>query len=431
MRYLAISILPFVTVFAAPLSAQDKSAEIRLARMVTKAADNIDKLLAAAKFAKKNKLSDRADELYTRILASQPQHKQAHEALGHTLEGDKWVAQVDGIQVEMSLKADAVKGIFYHDGNRVRAGEKKMLLKGYVRHKYTGGLIPAADAEKADAGKFPLGDGEWGDMAAADKLHSSLTNPWVLRTKYTYLVSTLPYQTLSQQIWGVVDETFSKLRVICGGGECHPDKIPVVLVTPTTADYVKFGDAYGAAGSAHGAFQADPQQFTLKINGSARPVAACNWGAKGWGPYYARHAAGLAITNSYFGRENADVPDWFKRGLAGYSSRLFSNQIATYFGKQHARYGSPEDLAKWIANFSISGDNPQSGAGTNDYNVYQAGLLVKFCMQGGDKESTDAMMAVTQAISEGKGISAAVKKLGAVLGTKSDAVAIYLEKITG
>ena len=431
MRYLAIIILPLVTIFAAPLTAQSKSAEVRLARMVTKAKDNIDKLIAAAKFAKKNKLSDRADELYGKVLANQPDHKEAHEALGHKLEGDRWTAEVDGIWVEMSQKADAMGGTFFHDGNRVSAWEKKKLLEGYVRHKYTRMLIPAADAEKADAGQFRLENGEWGDLAAADKFHNSTTNPWVLRTKYCYLVSPLPYQTLSQQVWGVIDSCLPKLRVICGGNECHPDRIPVVLVVPTTADYVKFGDAYGAAGSAHGAFLADSQQFTLKIAGKSRPVAACNWGAKGWGPYYARHAAGLAIADSYFGKEAADIPIWFKRGLAGYASRLFSDQIATYFGKQHARYSSPEDLAKWISGFSISGDNPQSGANTNDYNIYQAGLLIKFCMRGGDKESTEALMAVTKAMSEGKGISAAVKKLGAVLGTKSDEVAIYLEKITG
>ncbi|MEE2887014.1 MAG: hypothetical protein VX951_06240 [Planctomycetota bacterium] len=436
MRYLAITLTSLLTIFAVPLIAQGKekstkSAEIKLARMVTKADGNPAKLFAAAKFAKKNKLEDHAAELFGKVLAIQPDNKLVNEALGHKSENGKWMAEVKGIWVEVSQKAEALNGAFFHEGKRVNTWEKKQLLKGQVRHKYTGMLIPAADVEKANAGQFPLADGQWGDMAAANKYHSNINNPWALRTRYCCLISSLPYETLSQKVWGVVDETYTKLRMICGGNPCHPDRIPVILVTPTTASYIQFGDAYGGAGSSHGAFHTSAQQFTVSITGNRRPVAACNWDAKGWEPYYARHAAGLAIANSYFGSESDSIPTWFTRGLAGYASRLFSNQMATYFGKQHARHGTPEDLAKWMSGFSISGDNPQTGKGTNDYNIYQAGLLVKFCMHGGDQESTDALMAVTKAMSEGKGISIAVRKLEKVLGTKSDAVAIYLEKITG
>lgn len=351
---------------------------------------------------------------------------------GQDKEKKKSGGKVQGIEVDADQKADARKGIFYHDGMRVSLWEKKKLLDGYVRHKHTKMLIPAADAEKANAGQFLLGDGQWGDMAAADKYHNSTTHPWVLRTRYCYLISPLPFNVLSQKVASIVDSVQPKLLMICGGTEIHPDRIPVILVLPTTEDYIKFGDAYGGAGSSHGAFFTDSEQFTMPIGGKDRAVAVCNWGAKGWDQYYARHAAGLAIADSYFGKDSINVPSWFHRAFGGYSSRLFSNQVASFFGKQHAdKGGSPKDLAKWCADFQISGDNPARGAGSNDYQVYQAGLLIKFCMQGGDKASTDALVAVTEAISSGKGVSKAVKKLQRVLGSKSEAVAAYLAKTTG
>ena len=158
---------------------------------------------------------------------------------------------------------------------------------------------------------------------------------------------------------------------------------------------------------------------------------AANWGAKGWGPFYVRHAAALAVAHSFLGKSADQVPDWFYRGLAGYSSRLYDANITKYFGSFHKKAGPPTDMEKFLAGFQISGDNPNQGKGTNDYNIYQAGLLVKFCMEGGDKDCTAALMDVTKAIGAGKGVAEAIKELQGILGEKTEAINKFLERVAG
>jgi hypothetical protein len=417
---------------ACSLAAQGtEPAAVTLSRMVDEAGDDTDRLVAAAAFARENQLGGEARKILEKVLGLDPDHRAAHEALGHREDGGEWQAEVDGIWVPVARLGDAEKGIYFHQETPVTRWEKERLLDGWQRHVYTGLLISGDDVEKASAGQFPLGDGEWGDLQAADAWHANSARPWILRSEHFYVVTTLPHQTITQEIIPAIEGVVPELERVAGGRVLAPAEWPVVVLLPSTDAYVAFGERYGASGSAHGAFLADPAEFTVDIAGVRRPAAAANWGAEGWGYYYARHAAALALANRYFGSEATAVPDWFRRGLAGRASRLYAPEITQFFGQQHLKAGCPDDLGKWLAGFSISGDNPTSGRNTNDYNVFEAGLLIDYCLSGGDADATAAMRAVTAAIVQGQGVAAAVRELQTRLGGKAAEVAAYLEKIAG
>ena len=66
-----------------------------------------------------------------------------------------------------------------------------------------------------------------------------------------------------------------------------------------------------------------------------------------------------------------------------------------------------------------------------DYNIYQAGLLLQFAMQGGDGAVTDQLQAVSTALREGssKDIGKAISGLQRMLGEREEALKAYLKDV--
>ena len=99
-----------------------------------------------------------------------------------------------------------------------------------------------------------------------------------------------------------VDEagSFDLVKPLFGGEEPHPAYRPVIAVCNSTEAYVAVGNGIGSEGSAYGAFYSDDElpietgrMYTKQNAGVA------NWGDENWGPYFVRHATGLAVANAF------------------------------------------------------------------------------------------------------------------------------------
>ena len=412
----------------------------QLAELEAKAKNDVAGLLAAAKFAKENKLDADATRLLQKILKADPENADANALAGNVQHEGKWMprgkaeeaefekkglVKVDGVWVEKEREADAKKGVFHHDGKLVSKSEKLLLAGGKTFHPRTGQLIPAAEAEKAQS-QFLLEDGRWVDEKAADEWHSDRARPWTVRTAYCEIISALPLATIEKEIVPVADSAVDYVKPLFAGKMPHPARRPMIMIAVDADHFRDLGAQIGAEGSAYGAFLAVNNVRQESTGREFRPAIA-NW-LKDWGPYYVRHATGLAYLHSRAEESGAqDLPAWFERGVAAIPERFYLAEIAKHFGKLHIAKGGVQELAKWFSEFTISGDIENSKL---DFNVYQAGLVLVFCRDGGDAKATDALKEVTQAFEKGKNVEKAIQNLEKVMVKKEAELRAHLQKIT-
>ena len=65
------------------------------------------------------------------------------------------------------------------------------------------------------------------------------------------------------------------------------------------------------------------------------------------------------------------------------------------------------------------------------YHVYGAGLVLAFCMGGGDKAATEALLKVTDAFTSGKKVAKNVRQLEKAIAKREQQLAGYLTKVVG
>jgi hypothetical protein len=341
---------------------------------------------------------------------------------------DKGYIEVDGVWVSKDEEKDAKRGIFKHEGERVTKVEKLAYAQGKVRHKVTGEFIAAADAAKADEGLFPLGGDRWGDEKEADRYHAEPGTPWLFRTYYATVISNKPLAEV-KEITRDLDAGVDTVKKLLGGFQPSPANRPVIHIAASEDQYRALGNAIGAEGSAYAVFDAQVDAEVQGI-GVVRPVVM-NW-ASDWGPYWLRHAAGLAYATAAARDLGAELPTWFVRGIAGYSERHYNPGVAAHFGRLHLEKGGVQGLASWFDRFEISGNLDTR---MNEFNIYQAGLALDFAKNGGDPEATKAMDAVVEAANSGgedagKKLTKAVADLQKVLAKKEDQLRDHLRKVT-
>lgn len=414
----------------------------------TAARQDADKLVEIAKWAQDQGLGAEARRILQSVLKTKPDHEAANLALGNVRYEGKWVSPQDaealrkkaieaefkasglveesGVWIEKDHVADAKKGIYHHEGEKLTRGEKLAVQAGKVRHPRTGQFIDAADLEKAQT-MFPIGtEGRWVGGQEADAYHRERSRPWAMRTRYCVLVSTLPLKDLDG-IRPEVDKAYEIVRPLLVSVDPSPVHRPVVVVAGTEDEYRTLGSDMGGAGSAYGAFLGeDDRPVSLPLQGDVVP-GVCHW-HKDWGPYYARHAAGLAYVNGVRLDAGAALPHWFVQAFGSYASRFADRFVAGHFGEQHVQKGGVKDLKDWFASFAISGDMESKAI---DANVYQAGLMLSFATGGGDKKVTDAMLEISNALASGqaKGVDKSVDKLQDLLIEREDAIKSWLQKL--
>ncbi len=203
----------------------------------------------------------------------------------------------------------------------------------------------------------------------------------------------------------------------------------MILAASTLSEYRDYGATFGDGTDACGAFLMREGMAAQVANQGAVRAAVCNMqDENGWGPYYLRHAAGLAYAQAVSAAAGADLPLWLLHGFGSYCSRFENESDGGYFGKLHVKKGGVSDLAPFFASFAISGDMESLKI---DFNVYQAGLMVEFGAHGGDATATAAMQAISSALGDGKGskVDAAVKSFETSLAAAKPAIVTHLEKL--
>ena len=338
----------------------------------------------------------------------------------------KGYKKIDDVWVPPEEVDDARKGIFYYEGEKVSRLEMQAMQAGMVRHPRTGQLMNAEFQDKADSGYFPIGDGKWGDLKQANKYHSALSRPWMIRSEYATLISTMPLEKL-EELKSFADQGHEKVAPLFGGRVLTPGKRPVVIIAKTNSEYLEYGNGLGDGTDATGAFLiTDEAEFTMVGQGLVRP-AICN-NLKDWGKLYLRHAAALAYVNGIAEEAGADLPLWFVHGVGSMTSRFQNDSDAGWLGKQHVAKGGVGNIKSWLSNFELSADIDPPTLG---FNLFQAGLLLSYATVGGDQEATNLMVAITDALS-GKGKGSASKAITALekhLAGKKPQIVEHLNKL--
>lgn len=448
---LSTSITIVLALLATPIAAQSASQLKReLKGLEKQAKKDPDALYNAGKWAKEVHLEKDATRIFKKVLKLDKDHVGAHTALGNEQVEGKWISsekakkmreaarmaeykakgfkKIDDIWVPPDQVGDARKGVFHHDGKKVARFEKVAFQDGKVPHPVTGQFINANDLEKANKGYYPLGDGKWGDEKQADKYHSDISRPWFIRSAYATIASTLPIAKINA-LRSYVDQGHEKVAPLFGGRELTPAKRPLVMIAKTQAEYSEYGQAFGDGTDVAGAFlmtNEDGAEFAIRGQGPVRPAICENH--KDWGTRNIRHAAALGYVNSIAEEAGADLPLWFMHGVGSYTSRFENNSDAGWFGKQHVAKGGVSSVKSFFKTFALNGGMESTKIA---FNLFQAGLLLSFATQGGNTEVTDAMVAVTDALS-GKGktnAGKAITKLEGLLAKNQDEIIAHMNKL--
>lgn len=446
MRRLSLTLLAASVLLAVPVHAQSRVQLKKDLKAKEAAATDVDGLMEVANWAKEKGLLTDYKRLLNKVLKQEPEHEGAMTGLGFVRYKDEWMLKskvallekkeqeaafaaqglqkVDGVWVAKAEVADAKKGIFHHDGEKVSRAEKLALMEGKVRHPTTAEFIAKEDLPKAEKGMYPAGD-RWVEVEEANRYHADIAHPWVVRSYYATIITTAPFDQI-EEIKSLVDSAIEVARPLYGSRVPHPEHRPVVVVCGNTDTYTQVGNSIGSETSVYGAFIADSEPPLEGFHFSSPPAVA-NYGEQGWGPYYVRHAAALAYVNAVAKDVGAELPLWIVSGTGSLAERHSPDGVAAFFGKQHLEKGGVKDVQDWFASFEISADVPNTRV---EYNVFQAGLALSFAMRGGDKEAVKAVQAFTAAFDEGpKAVAKAAQQLEKVLMKKEEELRAYLKDV--
>ena len=397
--------------------------------------------VALAKWAAEKGISAESKRLLKKVVTKlDPENEEARHLLGYVKQDGKWVLEeeqkgqadkadeeqkkkeglvkVKGQWVKKEEEAFARKGLIKHEDRWITADEKKKVDAGMVRHPETGEWIPKEEADKVKSGLFFVNK-QWVDKATADKFHESWDSPWTVYSDHFRILGTQPYD----KMWEARNDAESAMNLvkrIFNMQSPVPSPALEIRLFNTSDEYTAFTQPVSDTGlSIYGAYYAEKHDD--------KPVAVF-YGEKNWGPYYLRHGVGLLVTYRFLEDVNTKLPHvhWFPTGIGSYVSRWENKGHAQHFGKQYIEKGGIRNLKKFFKAFNIDKDMPDEEV---QWNIYQAGILISYCMEGGDKAATEALKEVTEAITKGKGVDNAMKNLETKLTNAEKQLKTYLEKL--
>jgi hypothetical protein len=443
------------TLLLAALAPAQGAAQLKqeLKNKETAAKRDPDALFEAGQWASENGLSNDAKRIYQAVLKIKPDHEGANLAVGNSLFEGKWLAakeaealrkkadaaayaakgyvEVQGVWVEKEQVDDAKKGIFRHERELVTKEEKIALMRGFVRHPDTQELIDPKFQEKAQNHLFPIGNDKWGDEKEADKFHSDAQRPWIVRSAFCTLVSSLPLAQLTP-LRLEADKAVERAQRALVDALPRPAHRPVILIADTTQRYQEFGRIFSDGTDAAGAFLARNRQdahFRVPYLGEVRPAVTLSEGQHT--PYYLRHATALAWLQGIAADVGAELPPWFLQGTGSLGRYFVNDSDAGWYGKQQMQRGGVKNLKAFFASFGISGDMEPSQVSAN---VYLAGLMLAYASsKDADPSVAAAFKAVKDCLSPGGSGSktgAAVEKLMGTLVAAEPKIAAYLQELT-
>jgi hypothetical protein len=447
---IALAILLTATAALAQ-SARELKRELQTREATAKKENDADKLCEVAKWASEKGLAADAKRIFTNVLKLNPEHEGANQGIGNAKWEGKWLpkkkvdelrkaaemadykakgfVEVDGAWVPPDEVEDARQGIFHHDGELVTKAEKLALLEGKVRHPDTGMLIPADKAELAAQHYYPIGrEDRWGDEKAADKHHGDINRPWVVRTAKGTMVSTLPIATI-RDYKANIDRGCERVAPLFGSKPLPPNHRPVVIVASTSDEYMQYGTGLGDETSSGAAFIMRPEAVLKVGDQEATRAAVCIAEQAAMAPFYIRHAAAMSYLQEKCALAEATVPLWFLHGIGNFAGFFENLSDGAHFCRTIVvKHGGVKNLKGFMNGFAI---NAELDANQILHNWTVAGLLIQFATQGGDKATTDAMVAVTKAFEDGNArqITKSIEGLEKALIGAEEQVIAYYDKI--
>jgi hypothetical protein len=406
-----------------------------------------DALFEAGKWASDKGLAAEAKRIYLAVLKIKPDHEGANTGLGNALFDGKWLpakeaeglrkkaeaaeyaakgmVEVQGVWVEKEHEADAKQGVFHHENQLVTKEEKLALMRGMVRHPDTEELIDAKNLEKAQSHYFPIGkEGRWVDEKEADKYHSDIERPWIVRSAHCTIISTLPFAKIGE-FKQQVDRGYECAAKLFGSQPLPPLHRPVVIIAASQDEFRQYGQAFGDGTSSWSAFGLrDEAVFAIPRQGHAKGAVCDGTGAIG--PYNVRDAAGIAYAEARAAAAGSALPLWLRHGAGTYASRFENRSIAAFYAKPHIARGGVRNLKAYFAGWDLNGD--MSGDELI-HTTFQAGLLLDFALDGGDPACKAALEGVAEALSKKGDATKAFEKLQAALIAAEKQVAEHLKKL--
>lgn len=401
------------------------------------------------------------------ILRADPNHRKAHELLGHVFYDGQWFASeklLDKYKKEEEERIAKEKGLVRFQDRWVPPEDVPFLERGMVRDD-DGHWVSVEELEKLKAGwrrqdlqwippdevpnlekhLWKCGD-RWLAESEANTYHAELDRWWVIPSEHYVLYTTVD-RAVAQRATEAMEYAYRDLVRIFGKQPKSP--VPVVVLRETS-QYGRF--AAGVEGgqpptelrglsSIHHAFFADgwfdPQTHRFMGAGVALWNSATE-DADRFGVHAARHAAAQSYVEAIdpspkavakaergSGFTEGDVgdfwgekrlPEWLRWGAAAYAERYFVDPFVK-------TGGDPYWARKWsVGNIKSRGGLRPLGQVFDDRLsiddregserlINERGLVIAFVMDGGCKPVADAHAAVVEALLADKDPARPIEKL--------------------
>lgn len=346
--------------------------------------------------------------------------------------------------------------------------EQELATKGWQRQDLT--WIPPEEFDDWRAGKWKCGE-RWLGEAEAELYHAEIATPWRAESEHFVVESTLPRARVEWAKWWA-DGTHADLErifgVTPGSVPCALDLLgerrdkPRVLVLRNLEQFnsVAAGDPANGIGtrelegfsSLHFAYFAENW-----IDATTQPPAflgagvaywdASNPAADAYGQHSIRHAAaqsfveaidpsfaavaaapnaGFNVPTQLFWGEKR-IPRWLRYGAASYAERFFvDSSVAKDGDPMWARRWALENLRmkggfgklERVFAFALTLDDQEASTKL----IHEAGLVVAYILDGGDKKVGAAHEAFKAALKEGSSTADAVEALQKALLASENAI---------
>ncbi len=403
----------------------------------------------------------RQEAVLRRLLRSQPDHAEARAALGHVQFEGRWFssqAALERFQRSQDPETARSRGWVEHKGRWVHPDERALPGKGWVEDPETGLWLAPADQKRLqegwvrqdlawirpeDAARFDDGlwwvDGEWLELASADRRHARIDNPWCIPDAEVLLFSAAD-RAVSLRAIREMGRALDDLRKVFGAEPALPLSV-ALLRDEEQYDRFAFGDPDGRRPATHAgrlhvihsAFLAESGFPRAEGELSFQGMGVCYWDSQVpngdlYGVHSARLAAGLSYVDAldpspkavrkaladgpgveYYAAYHAEklLPAWLRWGGPVYAERFFHDVSVGADGDPWwARRWSLDNLASRgglrpspeILAFKLDPENREDGLKL----LIEAGLVVAFVVDGDCAPVKEAHAALKKGLVSGR-----------------------------
>jgi hypothetical protein len=383
--------------------------------------------------------------------------------------GDKWVPIADVSFLKLGFERDGNSWISPLTKARLQR-EQDLLKKGWQQQDLT--WVDPEEFEEWKKGLWKCGD-KWLDNAAADQWHADLAHPWLVAGEHFVVSATVERERVEWCKWHA-DQTWDDLVRIFGvepgarvsavdlfGDKRNKPQVIVLRSLPqfnafAAGDEVKklpLAETDGFS-SLHYAFFAD-----ALIDASVKPAAFAGAGVALWdnssptmeayGKHAIRHAAAQSfveaidpswktLAESAGGQARSTVPFWAEKKIPRWLRYGAASYVERYFVDKSVGEGGD---SKWARTWALA--SLKKGGGLRDLQkvfefkltladvpgstqlIHEAGLVVAFVLDGGDKQVQAALQALQAALRAGGATDKAAAELQKALLAAKPAIAKF------